>query len=41
MFSGDSQILTERDRRALRMHLGKDVQAGLAALQAAVQQALA
>ncbi len=38
---GDFQVLAERGRRALRVHLGKDVAAGLAALQAAVKQALA
>ncbi|MBI3971106.1 MAG: bifunctional transaldolase/phosoglucose isomerase [Chloroflexi bacterium] len=38
---GDFQVLAERQRRALRVHLGKDVPAGLAALQAAITQALA
>jgi transaldolase/glucose-6-phosphate isomerase len=38
---GDFQVLTERGRRALRVHLGKDVKAGLATLQAAIRQALA
>ena len=38
---GDFAVLAERGRRALRVHLGKDVAAGLAALQQAVQQALA
>ena len=38
---GDFAVLAERDRRALRVHLGKDVKAGLATLQAAVGQALA
>lgn len=37
---GDFQVLAERGRRALRVHLGKDLKAGLAALQAAVQKAL-
>lgn len=37
---GDFQVLVERGRRALRVHLGKDVRAGLATLHAAVQQAL-
>jgi len=37
---GDFQVLAERDRRALRVHLGTDVQAGLTKLQAAVTQAL-
>jgi transaldolase/glucose-6-phosphate isomerase len=38
---GDFQVLAARDRRALRVHLGTDVSAGLAALDAAVQEALA
>ncbi len=38
---GDFAVLAERGRRALRVHLGKDVKAGLATLQAAVSQALA
>jgi transaldolase / glucose-6-phosphate isomerase len=38
---GDFAVLAERDRRALRVHLGKDVKAGLAKLQTAVGQALA
>lgn len=38
---GDFQVLAERGRRALRVHLGSDVAAGLATLAAAVQQALA
>ncbi len=38
---GDFQVLAERHRRALRVHLGPDVQQGLAALEAAVRQALA
>jgi transaldolase / glucose-6-phosphate isomerase len=37
---GDFHVLAERGRRALRVHVGKDVQAGLAVLQAAVLQAL-
>jgi len=37
---GDFQVLAERGRRALRVHLGKDLKSGLAALQAAVQKAL-
>ncbi len=37
---GDLQVLTERGRRALRVHLGKDVEAGLARLEAAVAEAL-
>jgi len=38
---GDFQVLAERNRRALRVHLGADIAAGLATLQQAVQQALA
>lgn len=37
---GDFQVLAERGRRALRIHLGKDVSAGLAALARAVVDAL-
>ncbi len=37
---GDFQVLAERGRRALRVHLGKDVTAGLKALLKAVQQAV-
>jgi transaldolase / glucose-6-phosphate isomerase len=37
---GDFQVLAERGRRALRVHLGKDLKSGLAALQAAVDKAL-
>jgi len=37
---GDFQVLAERGRRALRVHLGSNVKAGLATLQAAVQKAL-
>ena len=37
---GDFQVLAERGRRALRVHLGKDVDAGVATLAAAVQKAL-
>lgn len=37
---GDFQVLAERDRRALRIHLGADVPAGLATLQALIQQLL-
>ena len=36
---GDFQVLAERNRRALRVHLGADLQAGLSTLQAAVKQA--
>ncbi len=38
---GDFQVLAERGRRALRVHLGSDVGAGLATLSAAIQTALA
>ena len=38
---GDFAVLAERDRRALRVHLGKDVTVGLATLTDAVHQALA
>ena len=38
---GDFAVLAERGRRALRVHLGKDVTAGLTTLQAAVGRALA
>jgi hypothetical protein len=37
---GDFQVLVERGRRALRVHLGKDLKSGLAKLQAVVNQAL-
>ena len=37
---GDFQVLADRSRRALRVHLGADVGAGLAKLQQAIQQAL-
>jgi transaldolase/glucose-6-phosphate isomerase len=36
---GDFQVLTERGRRALRLHLGTEVAGGLAVLQAAIQDA--
>ena len=35
---GDFQVLAERNRRALRVHLGADVAAGLETLQRAIQQ---
>jgi transaldolase/glucose-6-phosphate isomerase len=38
---GDLAVLVERDRRALRVHLGRDVEAGLSALAEAINQALA
>jgi hypothetical protein len=37
---GDFQVLADRGRRALRVHLGRDVKAGLATLLAAVQKAI-
>jgi transaldolase / glucose-6-phosphate isomerase len=37
---GDFEVLAERGRRALRVHLGSNVAAGLAALKEAVEQAL-
>jgi len=37
---GDFQVLAERDRRALRIHLGTDVAAGLRSLHSAIRQAL-
>jgi transaldolase/glucose-6-phosphate isomerase len=38
---GDFAVLSERGRRALRVHLGEDVAAGLATLLNAVKQAIA
>ena len=38
---GDFQVLAERGRRALGVHLGKDVNAGLKALAQAIKEALA
>jgi transaldolase/glucose-6-phosphate isomerase len=38
---GDFEVLAERGRRALRIHLGADVEGGLGALEDAVRQALA
>jgi len=38
---GDFAVLVERDRRALRVHLGKDVAAGLATLRETIAKALA
>jgi transaldolase / glucose-6-phosphate isomerase len=38
---GDFGVLVERGRRALRVHLKGDLQAGLAELEAAIQRALA
>jgi transaldolase/glucose-6-phosphate isomerase len=37
---GDFQVLAERGRRLLRVHLGADVAAGLDVLKEAVRQAL-
>ncbi len=37
---GDFQVLVERGRRALRIHLGKDLKAGLAKLKSAFQESL-
>jgi transaldolase/glucose-6-phosphate isomerase len=37
---GDFQVLVERQRRALRVHLGADVAAGLYVLHAALRKAL-
>jgi transaldolase/glucose-6-phosphate isomerase len=37
---GDFEVLAERGRRVLRVHLGPDVAAGLATLEEAVRQAL-
>ncbi len=37
---GDFQVLAERGRRALRVHLGSNLKAGLATLEAAVQKAI-
>jgi transaldolase / glucose-6-phosphate isomerase len=37
---GDFEVLAERGRRALRVHLGTDVKAGLETLRAALEQAL-
>src|SRR5213592_2503073 len=37
---GDFQVLAERNRRALRIHIGPDVPAGLRALASAIEKAL-
>jgi transaldolase/glucose-6-phosphate isomerase len=37
---GDPQVLAERGRRALRLHLGPDVKTGLATVSAVVNKAL-
>jgi hypothetical protein len=39
--AGDLAVLESRGRRALRIHLGKDVQAGFEKIAAAVGSALA
>jgi transaldolase/glucose-6-phosphate isomerase len=36
---GDFQVLAERGRPVLRVHLGDDVNAGLASLQGAMERA--
>jgi transaldolase/glucose-6-phosphate isomerase len=38
---GDFDVLLERGRRALHIHLNGDLKSGLAALEAAVQRTLA
>lgn len=38
---GDFQVLVDRERRALRVHLGPDVKAGLSTLHKAIKEALA
>ena len=37
---GDFEVLAERGRRVLRLHLGADIATGLATLKAAVEEAL-
>jgi transaldolase/glucose-6-phosphate isomerase len=37
---GDFEVLAQRDRRALRVHLGRDLPGALSALQAAMRAAL-
>jgi transaldolase/glucose-6-phosphate isomerase len=37
---GDFQVLADRGRRSLRVHLGKDVETGLSVLRRAIDQAL-
>ena len=37
---GDCQVLSQRERRALRAHIGKDVDAGLESIKAAIKKAL-
>ena len=36
---GDGGVLAERERRLLRVHLGRDVEAGLSILQGMVERA--
>ena len=38
---GDLSVLVERGRRAIRIHMGADAEAGLSALAEAINQALA
>ena len=38
---GDFAVLNERGRRAIRVHLGRDIEAGLVRLRDAVRRALA
>jgi len=38
---GDLQVLVDRNRRALRVHIGADIEAGLAKLNSAITRALA
>ena len=37
---GDLQVLADRGRRVLRVHLGRDIEAGMTALRAAIEQAV-
>ncbi len=37
---GDLEMLGERGRRALRVHVGRDARAGIAALRKVLEQAL-
>jgi len=37
---GDFQVLAERDRRVLQLHVGKNLESGLKTLQSAIEQAL-
>jgi len=38
---GDLQVLVDRNRRALRVHIGADIDSGLAKLNSAITRALA